>query len=97
MADENQAADAVNKVKEFFEQNADKLGGAADDALAKAKTFYEENKDKVDEALKSEQAEGISDNVLDTLAGLAKKILPEDQAGKIDEVRGNLDKAVGHE
>ncbi|MVQ40778.1 hypothetical protein GON06_01210 [Microbacterium sp. MAH-37] len=84
-------------MKEFFEQNADKLGGAADDALAKAKTFYEENKDKVDEALKSEQAEGISDNVLDTLAGLAKKILPEDQAGKIDEVRGNLDKAVGHE
>ncbi|REJ05992.1 hypothetical protein DY023_07560 [Microbacterium bovistercoris] len=84
-------------MKEFFEQNADKVGDAADDALTKAKKFYEENKDKVDEALKSEQAEGVSDNVLDTLAGLAKKILPEDHAAKVDEVRGNLDKAVGHE
>lgn len=62
----------------------------------KGKEIFEQNKEKIGEALKSEQAEGISDKVLDGVAGFAKKVAPG-AADKIDEVRDNLDKSVGNE
>lgn len=92
-----QSNEAFDKVKAFFEQNADKVGDSASDAAAKAKSFFEENKDKIEEALASEKAEEISDNVLDNLAGLAKKVLGDDHASKIDEVRNTIDKSIGNE
>ena len=67
-----------------------------DDAINKGKDFFEQNKDRIDEALKSQQAEEISDNVLDGVAGFAKKIAPN--AGEqIDGVRDNLDRSIGNE
>lgn len=66
------------------------------DAVNKGKEFLEQNKENISNALKSEQAEGISDKVLDGLSDLAKKIAP-DAADKIDEVRENVDKSVGNE
>lgn len=66
------------------------------DAVHKGKEFLEQNKETLEGALKSEQAEGISDKVLDGLADFAKKIAP-DAADKIDEVRENVDKSVGNE
>lgn len=68
-----------------------------DDLVNKGKDLYEQNKDKVDEALKSDQAEDISDKVLGGVADFAKKVLPDSVDGKIDEVRDNLDGAVGNE
>ena len=67
-----------------------------DDAVNKGKEFFEQNKDKVEEALKSEEAEGISDKILDGVAGFAKKVAPG-AADQIDDVRDNVDKAVGNE
>ena len=67
-----------------------------EDAVNKGKDLYEQNKDKIAEAVKSEQAEDISDKVLDGVADFAKKIAPG-AADKIDEIRDNADKAVGNE
>lgn len=68
-----------------------------DDIVDKGKEFLEGNKDKIGEALKSEQAEEVSDNVLDSVADFAKKIAPDSMDAKIDEVRDNIDKSVGNE
>lgn len=65
-------------------------------AVNQGKEFIDQNKDKVEAALKSEEAEGISDKILDGVAGFAKKIAPG-ASDKIDEVRDNVDKAVGNE
>lgn len=72
------------------------IGDSVNDAINKGKDFLEQNKDNIEGALKSEQAEGISDKVLDGLSDLAKKIAPN-AADKIDEVRDNVDKSVGNE
>jgi hypothetical protein len=62
----------------------------------KGKELFEQNKDKIEEAVKSEQAEDVSDKVLDGVADFAKKIAPG-AADKIDEIREGADKAVGNE
>ena len=68
-----------------------------DDIVNKGKELYEQNKDKVGEFLSSDQAEAISDKVLDGAAGVAKKVVPDEHDAKVDDVRDNLDKAVGNE
>ncbi|MBT2483350.1 MULTISPECIES: hypothetical protein [unclassified Microbacterium] len=67
-----------------------------DDAVNKGKDVYEQNKDKIAEAVKSEQAEDISDKVLDGVADFAKKLAPG-AAEKIDEIRDAADKSVGNQ
>lgn len=67
-----------------------------DDMVNKGKDLYEEHKDKIAEAVKSEQAEDISDKVFDGVADFAKKVAPG-AADKIDEIRDNVDKTVGNE
>lgn len=67
-----------------------------EDAVNKGKDLFEQNKEKIEEAVKSEQAEEISDKVLDGVADFAKKIAPG-AADQIDDIRGNVDKAVGNE
>ena len=66
-----------------------------DDITKKAQEFLSDN--KVQEALKSEQAEDISDKVLDGVADTVKKVT----GGKFDEqvegARAAADKAVGTE
>lgn len=68
-----------------------------DDLVNKGKELFEQNKEKISDALHSEQAEQISDSVLDAGAGFAKKIVPEEHHAKIDDVRANIDGAVGNE
>jgi hypothetical protein len=68
-----------------------------DDLVNQGKGLYEQNKDKIDAALKSEQAEGISDSILDTGAGWAKKIAPDEHDAKVDGVRDSIDRSVGNE
>lgn len=67
-----------------------------DDMMNKGKDLYEQNKDKIAEAVKSEQAEDVSDKVLDGVADFAKKIAPG-ASDKIDEIRDAADKGVGNE
>ncbi|WP_347345234.1 hypothetical protein [Microbacterium sp.] len=68
-----------------------------DDIVNKGKELFEENKEKVEEFLKSDQVEEVSDKILDGAAGLAKKVVPGDHHGTVDDVRDNVDKAVGNE
>ena len=68
-----------------------------DDLVNKGKDAFEKGKAKVDEALRSEKAEDISDQVLDGASDAAKKVLPDNLDDKVDGVRDNVDKAVGNE
>lgn len=75
----------------------DDLGKKASDLAGKAKAAMEENADKIQDALKSEQAEGISDKALDGLAGLANKVTGGKHADKVEEIRSKLDGSIGNE
>lgn len=68
-----------------------------DDLVNKGKELFEQNKDKVRDALNSEQAEDVSDKVLDGVSDFAKKVLPDSVDSKIDEVRANLDDKIGNQ
>jgi hypothetical protein len=71
--------------------------GALDDAAKQAGDFINENKEKINEALKSEQAEGISDSVLDGVADFAKKVTGGKFDEQIDGARDTADGAIGNE
>jgi hypothetical protein len=68
-----------------------------EDLVNQGKDFLEQNKDKIGEALKSDQAEDISDNVLDAAADFVKKVAPDSVDAQVDGVRDNVDKAIGNE
>lgn len=68
-----------------------------DDLVNQGKEIFDQNKDKLQDALQSAEAEGVSDTVLDKVTDFAKGVLPDDLDGKIDEIRDNLDGAVGNE
>ncbi len=68
-----------------------------DDIVNQGKEFLEQNKDKIGEALKSDQAEDVSDSVLDAAADFVKKIAPDPVDAQVDGVRDNIDKAIGNE
>lgn len=68
-----------------------------DDLVNKGKEFLEQNKDKIDDVLKSNQAEEISDTVLDAGANFVKKLTPDEHDSKVDGVRDTIDRAVGTE
>jgi hypothetical protein len=67
-----------------------------EDMVSKGRDAFEQNKDKIADAVKSEQAEDISDKVLDGIADFAKKVAPG-ASEKIDEIRDAADKSVGNE
>ncbi|EYT52502.1 hypothetical protein H490_0112715 [Leucobacter sp. UCD-THU] len=73
------------------------LGKQASRLAGKAGEFAKQNADKIDEALKSEQAEGISDKILDGAAGLANKVTGGKHSDKVSELRDNLDGKIGNE
>ncbi|ALJ18992.1 hypothetical protein [Microbacterium sp. No. 7] len=67
------------------------------DAVNKGKDLFEQNKEKVEEALKSDKAEEISDKIIGGVADFAKKIIPGEHHDKIDDVAEKLDKSVGND
>ncbi|MGA7147781.1 MAG: hypothetical protein WBX17_04730 [Microbacterium sp.] len=68
-----------------------------DDLVNQGKDFLEQNKDKIDDVIKSDQAEDVSDGALDAAAEFVKKIAPESVHEHVDGVRDHVDKAVGNE
>lgn len=68
-----------------------------DDIINKGKQLFEENRDKIQEALKSDKAEEISDKILDGTADALKKVVPAEHHDKIDDVRENVDKNIGNQ
>ena len=68
-----------------------------DDIINKGKAMFEQNRDKIEEALKSEKAEEVSDKLLDGASDAIKKVAPESQHAKIDDIRNNVDKSIGNQ
>lgn len=66
-----------------------------DDITKKAQEFL--NDDKVKDALHSEQAEDISDKILDGVAGAADKLTGGKFTDQIEGARDAADKAIGNE
>ncbi len=69
---------------------------AFDDIAKKAADFVGDNKEQIDAALKSEQAEGISDTVLDGAEDVANKVTGDKFSGQIKGLRDAADGAVGN-
>lgn len=67
-----------------------------EDVMNQGKDLIEKNAGALSGLLKSDQAEAISDTVLDGAANLAKKVAPGASA-QIDGVRNTLDGAIGNE
>ncbi|MDF2990293.1 MAG: hypothetical protein K0S37_807 [Microbacterium sp.] len=67
-----------------------------DDIINKGKKLLDENRDKIEEALKSEKAEEVSDKILGGAADAIKKVVPAEQHAKVDEVRDKIDKNIGN-
>lgn len=68
-----------------------------DDLVNQGKDFLEQHKDKIDDAIKSDQAEGVSDDVLDAAADFVKKVAPDSVDQHVDGVRDSIDKSIGNE
>lgn len=66
-----------------------------DDIVKQGTQFLEQNKDKIDEVIHSDKAEEVSDNVLDAAADFVKKVAPDEFDAKVDEVRDQVDGAIG--
>lgn len=68
-----------------------------EDLVGQGKKFLEDNQDQIGDALKSEQAEQISDTALDAAAGHAKNVAPDAADGTIDDVRAGIDAQIGNQ
>jgi len=68
-----------------------------EDLVNQGKDFLDQNKDKIGDALKSDQAEDVSDNVLDAAADFVKKVAPDAVDQHVDGVRDSIDGAIGNE
>jgi hypothetical protein len=68
-----------------------------DDLVNQGKDFLDQNKDQIQDALKSEQAEGVSDSALDAAADFVKKVAPDSIDQHVDGVRDSVDKTIGNE
>ncbi|MBD8484815.1 antitoxin [Frigoribacterium sp. CFBP 8759] len=66
-----------------------------DDITKKARAFLKDG--KVQEALKSEKAEGVSDNILDAVASAADKATGGKHADKIQQAKEQADKKLGNQ
>jgi hypothetical protein len=66
-----------------------------DDITKKAQEFLKDG--KVQDALKSEKVEGISDSILDSVAGAADKLTGGKFHDKIESAKEEADKKVGND
>ena len=66
-----------------------------DDITRKAQSFLADG--KVQDALKSEKAEGVSDRILDAVAGAADKATGGKHSDKIQQAKDAADKKIGNE
>ncbi len=68
-----------------------------EDIVNQGKQFLDQNKDKIQDVLSSDQAEEVSDNVLDAAADFVKKVAPDSVDQHVDGVRDNIDGVIGND
>lgn len=72
-------------------------GMSIENFIKKAGDLAKQHSGKAKEVLQSEQAEGITDKVLDGAADLANKVTDGKHADKIQQARDTADKHLGNE
>ena len=69
----------------------------AQEVTDKAKAFVDENRDKIEEAVKSDKAEEVSDKIIHGLADGIKKVTGGKFDEQIDKTAKDLDDRVGND
>ncbi|MBE7163342.1 MAG: antitoxin [Williamsia herbipolensis] len=67
----------------------------AQEVTDKAKAFVDENKDKIEEAVKSDRVEEVSDKIIHGLADGIKKVTGGRFDEQIDKAADKVDKRIG--
>lgn len=80
-----------------FDDIQKNVSAKAQEVTDKAKAFVDENRDKIEEAVKSDKAEEVSDKIIHGLADGIKKVTGGKFDDKIDDAAANVDKHVGNE
>ncbi|MFZ6991678.1 antitoxin [Curtobacterium sp. RRHDQ66] len=80
-----------------FDDIQKNVSAKAQEVTDKAKAFVDQNRDKIEEAVKSEKAEEVSDKIIHGLADGIKKVTGGKFDDKIDDAAANVDKHVGNE
>ncbi|GAA3341953.1 hypothetical protein GCM10017714_28140 [Curtobacterium pusillum] len=72
------------------------VSAKADEVTDRAKAFVDENRDKIEDALKSDRAEDVSDKIIHGLADGIKKVTAGKFDEQIDKAAQNLDDKIGN-
>ncbi len=95
----NDASDAVKAAAASAADKVKEAAAAAPDVFADATEKVKDFGDKVKDAVAGPEAlskiEEVSDKIIDSVADVAKKLLPESQHETIDKVAENIDAALG--
>ncbi|MGL3199813.1 MULTISPECIES: antitoxin [Curtobacterium] len=73
------------------------VSAKAEEVTDKAKAFVDENRDKIEEALKSDKAEEVSDTIIHGLADGLKKVTGGRFDEQIDTTARDLDDKIGND
>ncbi|MFJ4295877.1 hypothetical protein [Curtobacterium sp. NPDC089689] len=79
-----------------FDDVQKNVSAKAEEVTDKAKAFVDENRDKIEEALKSDKAEEVSDKIIHGLAHGLKKVTGGRFDEQIDKTAENLDDKIGN-
>lgn len=79
-----------------FDDVQKNVSAKAEEVTDKAKAFVDENRDKIEEALRSDKAEEVSDKIIHGLADGLKKVTGGRFDEQIDKTAENLDDKIGN-
>jgi hypothetical protein len=79
-----------------FDDIQKNVSAKAEEVTDKAKAFVDENRDKIEEALKSDKAEEVSDKIIHGLADGLKKVTGGKFDEQIDKTARDLDDKIGN-
>jgi cobalamin biosynthesis protein CbiD len=80
-----------------FDDIQKNVSAKAEEVTDRAKAFVDQNKDKIEEALKSDEAEEVSDKLIHGLADGLKKVTGGKFDEQIDKTAADLDGKIGND
>ncbi|MFJ7288841.1 MULTISPECIES: hypothetical protein [unclassified Curtobacterium] len=80
-----------------FDDIQKNVSAKAEEVTDRAKAFVDQNKDKIEEALKSDKAEEVSDKLIHGLADGLKKVTGGKFDEQIDKTAADLDGKIGND
>lgn len=80
-----------------FDDIRENVSAKAEEITDRAKAFVDQNKEKIEEALRSDKAEEVSDKIIHGLADGLKKVTGGRFDEQIDKAAENLDDKIGND